>query len=173
MGPGKKRVSCCVSHLHGLRRSSEPRSPIRRATDEWSASCNQTGHGRISKVLTGKVLRYSIHMRGRALRFVLAVLLLAQVNTLVAASLHRHEAELIPPRPIAHACIPGVHLSATVQPETYCPACEAIRHSVGLIIASVTAPAPTVVKSSLPGSRTHRINPVSHFAAGSRAPPLP
>jgi len=117
-------------------------------------------------------LGYPIHMRSRALRFIIAALLLAQVNTLVAVSLHRHEAELIPPRPIAHACIPGAHLSATVQPETYCPACEAVRHSIGLIIPTVTAPAPSSVKTSLPRSRTHRVSLVPHFAAGSRAPPL-
>jgi hypothetical protein len=121
---------------------------------------------------TGKILRYPNHMRSGALRFVIAALLLAQVNTLVAVSLHRHEAELVPVRSIAHACIPGAHLSATLQPETYCPACEAIRHSVGLIIPTVTAPAPTVMEAFLPRSRTHRIDLVSHFAAGSRAPPL-
>jgi len=111
-------------------------------------------------------------MRSRALRFIISVLLLAQVNTLLAASLHRHEAELIPPRPIAHACIPGAHLTATVQPETYCPACETIRHSIGPVILSTAAPAPTLVNSFLPRSRTHRVKAVPHFAAGWRAPPL-
>jgi hypothetical protein len=121
---------------------------------------------------TGKVLGYPIPMRSRALRFIIAALLLAQVNTLVAVSLHRHEAELIPSRPVAHTCIPGAHLSATVQPETFCPACETIRHSIGPVMATATAPAPTVVKSPLPQGRTHRFKVVSHFAAGWRAPPL-
>ncbi len=121
---------------------------------------------------TGKISAFPIPMRGRVLRFIITALLLAQVNTLVAVSLHRHEAELIPPRPIAHTCIPGAHLSATVQPETYCPTCEAVRHSIGLIIPTATAPAPTVVESLLPRIRTHRVKAVPHFAAGSRAPPL-
>jgi len=111
-------------------------------------------------------------MRSRALRFIVTALLLAQVNTLVAVSLHRHEAELVPPRSIAHACIPGAHFSATVQPETFCPICEAIRHSIGPVMPTATALAPTVVKSFLPRSRTHRVKLVPHFSAGWRAPPL-
>jgi len=102
----------------------------------------------------------------------MAGLLLAQVNTLVAVSLHRHEAELVPPRPVAHTCVPGAHLSATAQPETYCPACETIRHSIGTVIATAAAPAPAVVQRLLPLIRTHRVKAVPHFAAGSRAPPL-
>ncbi|HMD97536.1 MAG TPA: hypothetical protein VKM93_09445 [Terriglobia bacterium] len=115
---------------------------------------------------------HPIHVRSWALRFTITVLLLAQVNTLVAVSLHRHKAELIPPRAIAHACIPGAHLSATVQPETFCPICEAIRHSIGPVMPTATAPAPTVVKSFLPRPRTHRVKLVPHFSAGWRAPPL-
>jgi len=111
-------------------------------------------------------------MRRRALGFVVMVLLLAQVNTLVAVSLHGHEADLIPPRPVAHKCIPGPHLSAQVQPETFCPLCEAIRHSIGSIIPSITAPAPAVVASSLPEVRTPNVYLAPRFAAGWRAPPL-
>ena len=111
-------------------------------------------------------------MRSRALRFVIAGLLLAQVNTLVAVSLHRHEAEVIPPRPIAHTCIPGPHLSSPFQPETFCPICEAIRHSIGPVISTATAPAPTVVECFLPQIRTHRVYLAPRFTAGWRAPPL-
>jgi hypothetical protein len=111
-------------------------------------------------------------MRDRALRFIIWGLLLAQVNTLVAVSLHRHEAELIPPRPTAHACIPGPHLSAAVQPEAFCPACEAIRHSVGRTIHATAAPAPTASNSFRPARSTRRIGLVPHFTVGSRAPPL-
>ena len=111
-------------------------------------------------------------MRRRAVRSIIVALLLAQVNTVVAVSLHRHEAELIPPRAVAHNCIPGPHLSAPVQPETFCPLCEAIRHSMGPVVPAIAAPAPALVESSLPQFSAHCTYLVPQFAAGWRAPPL-